>query len=254
MRVLIPNYKWRSKMKWVIAGLIGFTFLMCQGGVEEPKSTSPEVKILKTEDIKFVSHKEISEMGGYLLTEKDMRGVIELLKEDKYIKEQIQSGGGLEFPIPCEKLIKYIEELIGIELDSLKCQARGKVMFKPELDLWIAANLAYAIEVGEYFGAAGFAGLSASLKGVEEIGVFTQVYVNGVIDTLLWSYSYGEEENIAFNAGAVVWASAHGGVTLNITTDHNLSDEGYTWNRTLSVTYNFTLLNKEVEVPEENIQ
>ncbi len=197
------------------------------------------VEVIKP-SLRFATAYEIKKHGGYAINESDFeRALLRLGKDKEFIeKARTLSRGGLEFPIPCDRLIGYLEELIGIDLDNVQCLARGKLMLKPSLDLWIAGNLAYAIDLGGYIGAAGFAGFSGSIAGAQELGLLTMVYINNILDTLMNSYNY-ENPHIAFNAGFVVWTSETGGVTIDITTDHSFSNGTFDWTPQLTASYSF---------------
>ncbi|MEN3044671.1 MAG: hypothetical protein ABDH37_05610 [Candidatus Hydrothermales bacterium] len=192
--------------------------------------------------IRFATAQEIQNMGGYAINEADFERVIKTMASDeKFLNEmKTLSGGGLEFPLPCDKLIGYIEELVGVDLSNVSCKARGKFMYKPKIDLWVAGNLAYAISLGGYIGAAGYAGFSGSIAGADVLGVLSIVYINNHLDTIMMSYEYGDEDkHVAFNAGFVIWTSETGGVTINITTDHEFSNGAFGWNPVLTASYQF---------------
>ncbi|MEN3046535.1 MAG: hypothetical protein ABDH49_06110 [Candidatus Hydrothermales bacterium] len=185
---------------------------------------------------------EIQEMGGYAINKADFeKAIMTMAKDEKFINEmKALSGGGLEFPIPCDRLIRYIEELVGVDLSNVRCKARGKFMYKPKIDLWVAGNLAYAISYGGYIGAAGYAGFSGSLAGADVLGVLSIVYINNILDTLMMNYEYGDDnKHVAFNAGFVIWTSETGGVTINITTDHEFANGGFGWSPVLTASYSF---------------
>ncbi len=222
--------------KALIAGLgLTILFLAC--------SKDSEITTTKTKEqgIRFATAQEIENLGGYAINEADFSKSLKALANDKEFMEmaKTQSGGGLEFPIPCHLLLRYLEKLIGVELDNAQCKARGKLMIKPSLDVWIAGNLAYAIDLGGYLGAAGYAGFSGSIAGAQELGLLTIVYINNQLDTMMWNYNYNNESNVAFNAGFVVWTSETGGVTIDITTDHTFSNGQFDWNPVLIASYSF---------------
>lgn len=222
--------------KWVIIAISGMIiFTSCQ-----KEQTTVSTGVAQREEIRFVSRDEIEVNGGYLLKEEDAINFVKLLSNDPEIISLYNKGqGGLEFPIPCDKLIKYLEQLIGISLKDLQCNARGKLMIRPSLDLWIAANLAYAISLGGYIGAAGVAGFSGSVAGTQAIGVFTVVEVNNMLDTIMWSYQSGGGQHVAFTATAVIWTSETGGVTINLITDHHFDNGTYSWDPILTASYSF---------------
>jgi len=220
--------------KALMTGGLGLLILLFACS-KEPTST------VKDPGIRFATAQEIVNLGGYAINEADFSKVFNALGNDKEFMDMVRakSRGGLEFPIPCDRLVSYIEELVGVELENLQCKARGKLMLKPSLDIWIAGNLAYAIDVGGYLGAAGYAGFSGSIAGAQELGLLAMVYINNHLDTLMYTYNYNDESHVAFLAGFVIWTSETGGVTVNITTDHSFSNGQFDWNPVLVASYSF---------------
>lgn len=200
-----------------------------------------EITVTKEPGIRFASASEIEERGGYAINQADFEKVINAMRNDERFLEDMKalSGGGLEFPIPCDRLIRYIEELVGVDLSNARCKARGKFMYKPSFDLWIAGQLAYAIDLYGYLGAAGYAGFSGSIAGAQELGLLTIVYINNQLDTVMMNYNYNDNSHVAFNAGFVVWTSETGGVSVDITTDHQFSNGQYDWSPAFHAVYQF---------------
>lgn len=200
-----------------------------------------ELTVTRDTGLRFATASEIQNMGGYAINEADFEKVINAIRNDEKFIEDMKtlSGGGLEFPIPCDRLIRYIGELVGVDLSNAKCKARGKFMYKPSFDLWLAGNLAYAIDLGGYLGAAGYAGFSGSIAGAQELGLLSIVYINNQLDTVMMNYSYNDNSHVAFNAGFVIWTSETGGVTVDITTDHQFSNGQYDWNPVFHAAYQF---------------